>query len=81
LAHLESSSALGLVSEEIYTTETLSKVLYVPMSTLAKWRRAGTGPAHSKLPNGEIRYRGVDVIVWFEQRKLHGCEEGNARRN
>ena len=79
MGHL--SSTLPLVPEEIYTPETLSLVLEVSRSTLARWRKSGTGPAYSQLPNLEIRYRGVDVVEWLEQRKPNGFQSGKAGMN
>jgi hypothetical protein len=79
LGHL--SNTLPLVPEEIYTPETLSLVLEVSRSTLARWRKSGTGPAYSQLPNLEIRYRGLDVVEWLEQRKPNGLQGSKDRMN
>jgi hypothetical protein len=81
LGRLVYRSSLPLVPEEIYTPETLSQVLGVAIGTLARWRKTGTGPPCSKLPNGEIRYLGRDVMEWLEKRKLNGLEEESTRLN
>lgn len=49
------------------TTPQLASFLGVPVSTLRKWRREGTGPRAFKVGR-HLRYRRADVEVWLERR-------------
>ena len=71
---------MALLPDEIYSPDVLSTIINVPVKTLERWRRRQTGPPCSKMPNGEIRYLGRDVLEWFEKRKLTGVEKGRARQ-
>ncbi|MEU7524866.1 helix-turn-helix domain-containing protein [Saccharothrix sp. NPDC042600] len=43
----------------------------VSRDTFYKWRQTGKGPRCFSLPNGELRCRRVDFVVWLES--LYGA--------
>lgn len=51
----------------LMTTEEVSYYLKVPVGTLYKWRREGTGPISFRVGRG-TRYRRGDVESWIEDR-------------
>lgn len=53
--------------DQLMTTPQLASFLGVPVSTLRKWRREGTGPRAFKVGR-HLRYRRADVEVWLERR-------------
>lgn len=50
---------------EYLTIAALCTELEVSRSTFYKWRAKGTAPRCTKLPNGEIRIRRVDLDRWM----------------
>lgn len=61
-------SCPALEPEQWYLPTELELYLRVPRKTLAHWRGRGGGPPYLKLPNGQIRYRGRDVLEWERTR-------------
>lgn len=49
---------------ELLTTRDVSDYLKVPVGTLYKWRREGTGPKSFRVGRG-TRYRREDVEAWI----------------
>ncbi|MBK8294917.1 MAG: helix-turn-helix domain-containing protein [Solirubrobacterales bacterium] len=68
---MSTSTHLQEVSNEstipLMTTEEVSHYLKVPVGTLYKWRREGTGPRSFRVGRG-TRYRQSDVESWIEGR-------------
>jgi hypothetical protein len=60
---------MDLRDEEIYSPQVLAALLTVSPRTLERWRKTRDGPPYSRLPNGTVRYKGLDVIEWLEKRK------------
>ncbi|MEO9611900.1 MAG: helix-turn-helix domain-containing protein [Tateyamaria sp.] len=50
---------------EYLTPIDLSKLIQVPLNTLANWRCVGAGPNYVKLGQ-RIRYPAADVQEWIE---------------
>jgi hypothetical protein len=67
---------MDLRDEEIYSPDVLSTILDVSTKTLEKWRNIKAGPPYSRLPNGRIRYKGMDVIEWLEKLKPQEHDAG-----
>jgi predicted DNA-binding transcriptional regulator AlpA len=53
--------------DELLTTEGVSEWLIVPVRTLYKWRRLGTGPRSIRVGRW-TRYRRSDVEDWLDER-------------
>ena len=49
------------------TTKDAARVVTLSHRTLEGMRSRGDGPRFIRLPNGRIRYRKQDLIVWMEQ--------------
>lgn len=50
---------------DVMDTKQLSKVLGVPVPTIATWRHNGNGPRFLRLGGRVIRYRKTDVLRWI----------------
>lgn len=46
--------------------EVLEELGGVSRRTFYRWREIGIGPACLKLPNGELRVRRVDFLMWLD---------------
>lgn len=53
--------------EDLLTPEDVSRILGVPMKTLAHWRTQRTGPLFLRV-GVAVRYRPVDLTDWIEAR-------------
>ena len=53
------------ITDTLYTPADVSKLINVPIGTLAYWRHAGQGPRFLKLGGRVIRYRKTDVAEWL----------------
>ena len=51
----------------LYTPADVSKLINVPIGTLAYWRHAGHGPRFLRLGGRVIRYRKQDVAEWLSE--------------
>lgn len=43
-------------------------ILKISVSTLAKWRQRGAGPAFTRVGERIVRYRREDVRIWLSRR-------------
>lgn len=69
-------SPIDLRDEAIYSAQVLAELLSVSLRTLERWRKTRVGPPYSRLPNGTVRYKGMDVNEWFEKRKPQEHDPG-----
>lgn len=53
--------------EDLLTPDDVSRVLGVPLKTLAHWRTQRTGPLFLRV-GVTVRYRRVDLETWIEER-------------
>lgn len=56
-----------LGDEDLLTPEDLSRLIQIPVRTLAAWRSGRTGPLPLRL-GVHVRYRRVDVDAWLASR-------------
>lgn len=54
---------------DLLTPEDLAALLQLSLGTLARWRRAGTGPVFIRIGN-RVRYAPADLDVWLRERRL-----------
>ena len=47
--------------------KSVSRVIQISTSTLAKWRCSGKGPPFYKVENGRIRYVIDEVLEWMKE--------------
>jgi predicted site-specific integrase-resolvase len=52
------------------TPQEVAELLRCSVSSLAKWRRAGTGPAFVRIGN-RIRYRLIDIARYVDRNTTH----------
>ena len=63
-------AALRRGSRNWFTAQECALELGVTEGTLANWRKAGAGPAWSKMPQGKrVRYAKADVEAWLGNEK------------
>jgi excisionase family DNA binding protein len=62
----ESGEAAGAESERPFTTDEVAALLSVPLDTIYKWHKEGTGPPGYQM-HKESRYRRSDVRWLAEQ--------------
>ena len=53
--------------EELLTPEDVSRILGVPLKTIAHWRTNRSGPIFLRV-GGNVRYRRCDLEEWVEER-------------
>lgn len=53
--------------EELLTPDDVSRILGVPVKTLAHWRTQRTGPLFLRV-GVNVRYRQVELETWIEAR-------------
>lgn len=58
-----------LEDDQLYSTASTSEILDVPARTLEAWRSKGVGPAHIKLPNGAVKYRGASLRRFIDEQE------------
>lgn len=57
--------------ERLLDTRSVSVLLCIPASTLARWRQRRIGPAYIKLEGGAVRYRLSDLNDWVRRLQQH----------
>lgn len=60
------SSELTQLPNRLLTAAETAEYLGVSVSTLAKWRLTGHGPAYSKFQNKHIRYAPADLLAFVQ---------------
>ena len=60
----ESGEAAGAESERHFTTDEVAALLNVPLDTIYKWHKEGTGFRGYQMHN-ESQYRRSDVVRWL----------------
>jgi hypothetical protein len=62
----ESGEAAGAESEGPFTTDEVAALLNVPLDTIDKWHKEGTGPPGYQIYK-ESHYRRSDVVRWLAE--------------
>jgi excisionase family DNA binding protein len=62
----ESGEAAGAESEPPFTTDEVAALLSVPLDTIYKWHKEGTGPPEYQM-HKESHYRRSDVVRWLAE--------------
>jgi len=63
--------------EALYSTDGLAAYLGVPVTTVYKWNKDGTGPRRISVGK-YVRYRPVDVERWLDARAIDTARAGAA---
>jgi excisionase family DNA binding protein len=61
-----SGEAAGAESEPPFTTDEVAALLNVPLNTIYKWHKEGTGPPGYQT-HKESQYRRSDVVRWLAE--------------
>jgi hypothetical protein len=67
----DAQGRIGRASDWMLDEWALSERLTVPVMTLRRWRREGSGPVYVKLGSGRnsaVRYPTADLEVWLASR-------------
>ena len=62
----ESGEAAGAESEPPFTTDEVAALRSVPLDTIYKWHKEGTGPPEYQM-HKESHYRRSDVVRWLAE--------------
>ncbi|OXM56403.1 hypothetical protein CFP71_13320 [Amycolatopsis thailandensis] len=54
--------------DSLWSPEHLSDYLRIPVKTLARWRRRGTGPPFTRMGR-HVRYQRGEVDTWLDLKK------------
>jgi len=60
---------MGDMTNELLTVKDAAAYLHVTPLTLARWRKAGTGPNWSQ-PGKKVLYRKSDLDAWVDARSV-----------
>jgi predicted DNA-binding transcriptional regulator AlpA len=77
--HMQSDGSMSTPTPIVLSANQVARLLGLSISTLAKMRLSGAGPAYSKLGR-RVVYRPEDVDAWIAANRFHSTSEYDEKR-